>query len=134
MIYNCCRSQLSGPLTLCAKRIFCQETLSCPLPLAAIATLKGVRSIANMQFGMLVAVTVIRQSRATGMPAWFLRSFWHNPLLLSYVRMLERMKDASDQRKGAWWSSPGSLYILGNYKYSADEMKKQYTFSTPSVN
>jgi hypothetical protein len=113
MIHNRCRRQFSCPLTLCAKRILYQESLSRLLPLAAIATLKGVRSVAaNMQFGMLVAVTIIRQSRAARMLAWFLRSFGHNLLLLSYVRMRERMKDASGQRKRAWRSTPDPYAFL----------------------
>ena len=102
VVRNRCRRQFSCPLTLCAKRILYQESLSRLLPLAAIATLKGVRSVANMQFGMLVAVTIIRQSRAAGMLAWDVRSFRHNCLLLSYVRMRERMKYASGQRKRDW--------------------------------
>ena len=77
MIHNRCRHQFSCPLTLRAKRILFQESLSRLLPLAAIATLKGVRSVANMQFGMLVAVTIVRQSRATGMLAWPLRFCRH---------------------------------------------------------
>lgn len=130
MIHNRWRRQFSWPLTLCAKRILYQESLSRLLPLTAIATLKGVRSIANMEFGMLVAVTIVRQSRATGMLARFLRSFRHSRLLLSYVRTRERMKDASGQRKKAWRSSPRLICFPGNYKYSAYKTKKQYTFST----
>ena len=112
MIHNRCRRQFSCPLTLCAKRILYQESLSRLLPLTAIATLKGVQSIANMQLVMLVAVTVIRQSRATRMVAWFLRSFRHKCFLLSYVRMRERMKDSSGQRKRAWRLTPDSYAFL----------------------
>ena len=112
MIHNRCRRQFSCPLTLCAKRMPCQEPLSRLLPTTAVAALKGVCSITNMQFGMLVAVTIIRQSRAARMLAWFLRSFGHNRLLLSYVRMRERMKDASGQRKRAWRSTPDPYAFL----------------------
>ncbi|GEM_PF-5343418 len=55
-----------------------------------------------------------------------LSSFWYNRLLLSYVRMRERMKEHPYKEK-----EPGGLICFpGNYKYSAVETKKQYTFST----
>lgn len=112
MIHNRCRRQFSCLLTLYAKRILYQELLPCLLPPAAVATLKCVYSITNVQFGMLIAVTIIRQLRAARMLAWFLRSFRHNHLLLSYVRMRERIKDASGQRKRAWRSTPDSYAFL----------------------
>ena len=112
MIHNRCRRQFSCPLALCAKRMLHQELLPRFLPAAAVAALKGVGSIANMQFGMLIAVTIVSQSRTTGMLARFLRPFGHNRLLLSYVRMRERMKDASDQRKRAWRLTPDSYAFL----------------------
>ena len=102
MIHNRCRRQFSCPLTHYAKRLLCQELLSCLLPTITVATLNGTSSVTDVQFGMLAAVTIVRQLRATGMFAWFLRSFRHNRFLLSYVRMRERMKDASGQRKRAW--------------------------------
>lgn len=112
MIHNRCRRQFSCPLTLCTKRMPCQESLSRFLPTTAVAALKGFLSVANMQFGMLVAVAIVRQPRASQMLAWFFRSFRHNRLLLPYVRMRERMKDASDQRKRAWGLTPDSYAFL----------------------
>lgn len=112
MIHNRCRRQFSCPLTLCAKRMLCQELLSCLLPTTAVATLNGTSPVIDVQFGMLIATTIVRQSRATGMLARFLRSFRHKCYLLSYVRMRERMKDASGQRKRAWRSTPDSYAFL----------------------
>ena len=77
MINNGCRSQFSGPFTLYTKRMLCQKPLTRLLPLAAIATLKGVFPIAHMKFGMLFAVLIVRQSRTTRMLAWDVRSFRH---------------------------------------------------------
>ena len=77
MIHNGCRCQFPSPSALRAKRMLYQESLSRLLPLTAIATFKGVRSIANMQVSMLVAVTIIRQSRATWMLARSLRFRGH---------------------------------------------------------
>ena len=99
MVDHSCRCQFSCPLALHAKRVTCQELLPRHLPAMAVASFKGTNSITNKQFGMLIAVTIVRQLRATGMLAWFLRSFRHNRLLLSYVRMRERMKNASAQEK-----------------------------------
>lgn len=112
MIHNRCRRQFSRLLTLCAKRMPCQEPLSRPLPTTAVAALDGTSPVTGVQFGMLVAVTIIRQSRAAGMLAWDVRSFRHNCLLLSYVRMRERMKDSSGQRKRAWRLTPDSYAFL----------------------
>ena len=112
MIHNRCRRQFSCSLTLCAKRMPCQELLPRLLPTTTVATLKGTSPVTGVQLGMLVAVTIVRQSRATGMLARFLRSFRHNRLLLSYVRMRERMKDASGQRKRAWRLTPDSYAFL----------------------
>lgn len=108
MIHNRCRFQFSGPFALRTKGMLHQELLPRFLPAAAVAALKGVGSIANMQFGMLIAVTIVRQSRASRMLTRFLGSFRHTYFLLSYVRMRERMKDASGQRKRAWRSTPDS--------------------------
>lgn len=112
MIHNRCRRQFSCPLTHYAKRLLCQELLSCLLPTITVATLNGTSSVTDVQFGMLAAVTIVRQLRATGMFAWFLRSFRHNRFLLSYVRMRERTKDASGQRKRDWRLTPDSYVFL----------------------
>lgn len=101
MIHNRRRLNFSCSLTLCAKRMLCQKLLSCLLPMTAITALKGVLSVANMQFCMLVAVAIVRQTRASRMLAWFLRSFRHNRLLLSHVQMRKSIKDTSGQRKRA---------------------------------
>jgi len=77
MIHNRCRRQFSRPLALYTKRMLYQESFSSFLPSTAIASLKGVRSIANMEFGMLVAITIVCQSRATGMLTWPLRFCRH---------------------------------------------------------
>lgn len=108
MIHNGCRGQFSGPFALRAKRMLCQEPLSRLLPLTTIATFKGAGSITNMQVSMLIAVTIVRQSWASRMLTRFLWSFRHTYFLLSYVRMRERMKDASGQRKRVWRSTPDS--------------------------
>jgi len=77
MIHNRCRRQFPRLLTLCAKRMPCQEPLSRPLPTTAVAALDGTSPVTGVQFGMLVAVTIVRQSRATGMLAWPLRFCRH---------------------------------------------------------
>jgi len=71
MIHNRCRGQFSYPLTLYAKRMLCQELLSCLLPRTAVAALKGTSPVSGVQFGMKLTITLVRQSRATGMLAWF---------------------------------------------------------------
>jgi len=129
MIHNRCRGQFSYPLTLYAKRTLCQELLSCLLPLAAIASLNGTSPVTDVQFSMLVAITIVRQSRATGMLTWFLRSIRHNRLLLSYVRMRERMKDASGQTRRAWRLTPDSCVFLAIISIARTEPKN----STPLV-
>ena len=109
--------------------MFCQELLSCLLPTTTIATRKGVFSVANMQFGMLVAVAIVRQPRASRMLAWFLRSFRHNLLLLSHVQMRKEKRRIWAKKKSLD-VNPRLICFPSNYKYIADEMKKQYTFST----
>ena len=112
--------------------MFCQELLSCLLPTTTIATRKGVFSVANMQFGMLVAVAIVRQPRASRMLAWFLRSFRHNLLLLSHVQMRKEKRRIWSKKKSLE-INPRLVCFPSNYKYSSDEKKKQYTFSTPLV-
>ena len=99
MINNSCRSQFIDPFALYTKGVLCQKPLTRILPPTVITTFKGVLSIVNMQFCMKFAITTTRQSRAPRMLARSLRFFRHNRLLLSYVRMRERMKNASGQRK-----------------------------------
>ena len=77
MIHNRCRHKFSCPLTLYAKRMLCQELLSCLLPTTAVAALKGTSPVTNVQFGMKLAVTIVCQSRAARMLAWPLRFCRH---------------------------------------------------------
>ena len=60
MIHNRCLSQLFSSFTLRAKRILCQELLSRLLPLAAVAALVSIRSIANILVGMLITIMIVR--------------------------------------------------------------------------
>ena len=69
MVNNSCRGQFSVSFALRTKWVLCQEMLSRSLPLAAISTFKGTRSVTGVQFDVDLTILTASQSRATGMLA-----------------------------------------------------------------
>lgn len=72
MVDHRCWRQFSGPFTLDAKRVVCQELLARHLPAMVVAAFKRASSFASMQRSMKLAILTVSQTRTAVMLAWFI--------------------------------------------------------------